>query len=111
MCKSAFFFATIFHYAPCTGQSEVVPGQSGFHEKKLRYNKFYILKSKLIHRQQCYLQLYRKNITQKVVWNTKQKLYSLFQRTLHISMFCKKSTVSNVLYLDILDNIYCIRSI
>ena len=49
--------------------------------------------------------LLSKNITQKVVWNTKHKLMQLVihlvQHTLHISMFCKGSTLSNVLYLDI----------
>ena len=46
-------------------------GQSGVNKKRLRYNKFYFLKSKLIHRQQCYYNFTATNITQKVVWNTK----------------------------------------
>ena len=60
-----------------TGQSEIVLGQSGLNKKRQRYNKFYFLKSKLIHRHQCYYNFTATNITQKFVWNTKHKWVQL----------------------------------
>ena len=56
MYKFGFNFLQLYiQFAPCTGQSRIVPGQSGFNKKRQIYNKFYFLISKLIHRHQCYL--------------------------------------------------------
>ena len=53
MCKLGFnFLAIIVQFAPCAWQS-------GFNKAKTR-NKVYFLKAKLIHRHQCYIQLYSK---------------------------------------------------
>ena len=57
MYKFGFnFFKIIFPFAPCMGQSEIIPWQTGLNKKKdKRYNKFYFLKLKLIHKHHCYL--------------------------------------------------------
>ena len=62
MCKFGcnYNVCNYISVCPCTGQSEIVPGQSGFNKTRWRYNKFYFLKSKLIHSHQCYLEFYRK---------------------------------------------------
>ena len=50
------FFKTIFQFAPCMGQSKTIAGQTGLNKKnKKRYNKFYFLKPKLIHKHHSYL--------------------------------------------------------
>ena len=36
------FFKIIFHFAPCMGQSEIIPGQTGLNKKKL-YKIYQIL--------------------------------------------------------------------
>ena len=87
------------------GQSEIVPGKSGLNKKRQRYNSFYFLKFNMIIRHQCYIYFYARNIAQEVVWSIKHKLMQLVihlvQRTFHINIFGKRSTFSNVLYLDI----------
>ena len=54
MYKFGFnFLKIILQFAPCMGQTEIIPGQTGLNKK--RYNKFYFLKPKLIHKHHCYL--------------------------------------------------------
>ena len=61
MYKFGFnFFTIIFQFAPCMGQSKIMPGQTGLHKKRQRYNKFYFLKPKLLHKHHCYLKIYHK---------------------------------------------------
>ena len=44
-----------FQFAPCMGQSEIIPGEAGLSKTRQKYNKFYFFKPKLIHKHHCYL--------------------------------------------------------
>ena len=56
MYKIGFnFFKITFQFAPCMGQSEIIPGQTGLNKERYRNNNFYFLKPKLIHNHHCYL--------------------------------------------------------
>ena len=57
MYKFGFnFFKIVFQFAPCMGQSKIIPGQTGLNKKdKDITNCVYFLKPKLIHKHHCYL--------------------------------------------------------